>query len=364
MPDSFPPGAARKAPIKVLVIEDSPTVQEFLVYLLASDPGIQVVGTANNGEEALSAIQSKRPDIVTMDLHMPKMNGFTATRKIMENCPLPIVIVTGSTSGEELAQTFPALEAGALAVVKRPLGIGHPQHTATVQELIQTLKLMAEVKVVRRWSAVSKKPSDVPSAAVIPAVAPQADIRLVAIGASTGGPPVLQQILAALPKSFPLPIVIVQHIAEGFTAGFAGWLADSCGFPVSVAAHNELMQPGHVYVAPNGYQPTVDSFGRIKLNKNSLENEHCPSVSCLFRSVAEAYGPHAVGVLLTGMGKDGAAELGLMKQKGAVTIAQDKESSVIHGMPGEAIALGAATHVLAPDRIAAALSKLKEFRND
>lgn len=354
MSGSLPPSSARRGPIKVLVIDDSPTVRDFLVYLLASDSDIQVVGTANNGEEALAAVNSKRPDIVTMDLHMPRMNGLAATRQIMENSPLPIVIVTGSTSGDELAQTFPALEAGALAVVKRPPGIGHPQHTATAQELIQTLKLMAEVKVVRRWATTSKKASAFHST-----LAYAADIRIVAIGSSTGGPPVLQQILSALPKNFPVPIVLVQHIADGFAEGFAGWLRDSCAFPVSMAEHNLLMQPGHVYVAPNGFHTTVDGGGRIKLNQNSAENGHRPSVSCLFRSVAETYGSHAAGVLLTGMGKDGAAELGRMKNKGALTIAQDKESSVIHGMPGEAIALGGATHVLAPDKIIAVLASLR-----
>lgn len=168
----------------------------------------------------------------------------------------------------------------------------------------------------------------------------------------------LQQILSALPGNFPVPIILVQHIAEGFTENFAEWLMQSTGFPVRIAVHDDFMQPGHAYVAPNGYQTTVDETGRIRLKKDDPANGHCPSVSCLFHSVAEAYGAHAVGVLLTGMGKDGAVELGLLKKKGAVTIAQDKESSVVHGMPGEAIALGAATYILAPDKIAAALASL------
>lgn len=359
MAENIPPSPVRQAPIRVLVIDDSPTVQEFLTYLLLSDPEIQVVGTADNGEDALAAIQSNRPDIVTMDLHMPKMNGFAATRKIMENCPLPIIIVTGSSTGDEVSKTFHALEAGALAVVKRPFGIGHPQHAAMAQELIRTLKLMAEVKVIRRWAIASAMPRQTPSAAPIHAIAPQAEISLVAIGSSTGGPPVLQQILSALPKNFPVPIVLVQHIADGFAEGFATWLRDSCALPVSLAEHNLVMQPGHAYVAPGNFHTVVDATGRIKLLKDIPENGHCPSVSRLFRSVADVYGPHAVGVLLTGMGKDGAAELALMKQRGALTIAQDKDSSVIHGMPGEAIALGAATYVLAPDKIAAALADIK-----
>lgn len=347
-----------KSMIKVLVVEDSPTVREFLVYMLGSDPEIQVVGTATNGEEAIEAVKNQKPDIVTMDIHMPKMNGLEATRAIMENCPVPIVVVTGSASAVEMESTLSALEAGALAVMKRPMGIGHPQHTSTVRELIQTVKLMSEVKVVRRWSKKSK-PSPVSSSPALPqADIPLAEIRLVAIGASTGGPLILQQILSALPENFPVPLILVQHIANGFTENFADWLMQSTGFKVSVAGHGVLMQPGHAYVAPNGYQTTVIGSGRVGLTKGNPANGHCPSVSSLFQSVAEAYGAHAAGVLLTGMGKDGAAELGLMKKKGAITIAQDKESSVVYGMPGEAVSLGAATYVLAPDKIAEALAQM------
>lgn len=353
-----PDNSNRRPPIRVLVVEDLPSVQEFLIYLFASDQEIQVIGTANNGEEALTAVKDKKPDVITMDLHMPKMDGYTATRAIMESFPTPIVIVTGSNSPKEMATTIAALEAGALAVINRPSGIGHPDHAATARELIQTVKLMSEVKVIKRWA--QRRTPDQEGIKPItqePAPIPR-KVRLVAIGLSTGGPPVLQLILSKLPKNFHIPIVIVQHIAQGFTEGFAAWLTDSSGFPVSVAADGELMQPGHAYVAPNSFQTTVDSHGRIALQNSGPENGHFPSVSCLFRSVAAAYGPGAVGILLTGMGKDGAAELGMMKEKGAVTIAQDKESSVVYGMPGEAIKLGAASYVLSPDKIAVVLTNL------
>jgi two-component system, chemotaxis family, protein-glutamate methylesterase/glutaminase len=358
MANNVPGSANRHLPIKVLVVEDSPSVRELLVYLFASDPEIQVIGTANNGEEALAAVKGKKPDVITMDLHMPKMDGYAATRAIMESIPTPIVIVTGSNSPREMATTITALEAGALAVINRPAGIGHPDHAATAIELIQTVKLMSEVKVVKRW-AKRKTPDQEGIKPITQETTPiPKEVRLVAIGLSTGGPPVLQQILSKLPKEFHIPIIIVQHIAQGFTEGFAVWLADSSGFPVSVAADGELMQPGHAYVAPYGFQAMVDGHGRIVLQNSGPENGHLPSVSCLFRSVAAAYGPDAVGILLTGMGKDGAAELGLMKEKGAITIAQNKESSVVHGMPGEAIELGAASYVLSPYKIAAVLTNL------
>jgi two-component system chemotaxis response regulator CheB len=343
--------------IRVLIVEDSPVVREFLVHILKSDPGIQVVGTAHDGEEALEAVQRSRPDVITMDIHMPKMDGLEATRRIMETEPTPIVIVSGSADPQEVATTFRAIEAGALAVLPRPRGIGHPAHEATAAELVQTVKLMSEVKVVRRWSrarreALGLRPTEMGFASE------PAKVRIVAIGASTGGPPVLQTILAALPKDFPVPLLIVQHMAAGFIGGFVEWLAQSSGVPVQLATHGEFVLPGHAYVAPDGFQMKVEHGRKIALTGDERENGLRPSVSCLFRSVAEVYGCDAVAGLLSGMGRDGAEELRLLKDKGAVTFAQDKESSVVHGMPGEAIRLDAAMLVLPPEKIAAVLTNL------
>jgi len=364
MPDKAKSAADRRPPIRLLVVEDSPSVREFLLYLFASDQEIQVIATASNGEEALEAVKSKKPDVISMDLHMPKMDGYAATRAIMENYPTPIVVITGSSDGDDMT-TLSALEAGALAVTKRPSSIGHPDHAATARELIQTVKLMSEIKVVKRWAR--QKTPKIPATGVtaetpFPVASDHKHVRLVAIGSSTGGPLALQQILSNLPKGFPLPIIIVQHIAQGFTEGFVQWLGEASGFPVHLATHGTTMMAGHAYVAPNGYQVSVDSYARISLIRDCAENGHCPSVSCLFRSVANAYGADAVGILLTGMGKDGAAELGLMRAKGALTIAQDKESSVVHGMPGEAIALGAAAYVLGPNKIVSALTGLAKSK--
>ncbi len=345
--------------IKVLVVEDSPVVREFLVHILNSDPDIHVVGTANDGEDALDAVRRKQPDVITMDIHMPRMNGIEATRRIMETQPTPIVIVSGSQDTREVATTFDAVDAGALAVLRRPAGIGHPDYEATVRELVQTVKLMSEVKVVRRWlrraAAVSR-----PGETGLKRAA--ARVRVIAIGASTGGPPALQAILAALPKDLPVPILIVQHMAAGFVRGFADWLAHSTGLPVHVAADGESILPGHVYVAPDEFQMKVENGGRIALAKDPPENGLRPSVSYLFRSVAAVYGGDAVAGLLTGMGCDGAEELKQLKDRGAVTFAQDKDSSVVHGMPGEAIKLDAAMLVLPPEKIAATLTNLANNR--
>jgi two-component system chemotaxis response regulator CheB len=342
--------------IKVLVVEDSPVVREFLVHILGSDPAIRVVGTARDGEEALEAIARKQPDVVTMDVHMPKMNGLDATRRIMEICPTPIVVVSGSTDAAEVATTFEAMEAGALAVLRRPAGIGHPDHEATARELVQTVKLMSEVKVVRRWSRARRDSTARPAQSRLERA--PGSCRIVAIGASTGGPPVLQTILSQLPRDFPAPVLIVQHMAAGFVRGFIEWLAHSSRLPIHLAAHGEQILPGHVYVAPDELQMKVERGDRIALTRDAPENGMRPSVSYLFRSLAAVYGSDAVAGLLSGMGRDGADELKLLKDLGMVTFAQDKDSSVVHGMPGEAIKLDAATFVLPPEKIAAVLARL------
>jgi len=346
--------------VRVLVVEDSPVVREFLLYILGSDLEIEVVGTAESGEEALEAVERIRPDVITMDVHMPKMNGFDTTRRIMETHPTPIIIVSGTLDLAETASVFRAIEAGALAVLPRPSGIGHPEHEQSAADFVRSVKLMSEVKVVRRWPQLrAGRTSPAASlSAQIQGRTAHTEIRLIAIGASTGGPPALRRILSGLPKDFPLPILIVQHIAAGFTQGFVEWLAQSSNLPVQLPVHGQQVVRGRVYVAPDGFHMTVASDGRIWLNIDEPENGLRPSVSCLFRSVAKAYGQSAIGVLLTGMGKDGAWELKLMKEQGAVTIAQDKETSVVHGMPGEAIRLGGATYVLPAENISIMLTNL------
>lgn len=362
--------AAGRAPIRILVVDDSSAARELLVYLLNADPKLQVIGTAADGEQAVVAAQRLRPDVITMDIHLPKLDGFGATRIIMETCPTRIVMVTATSLPYEVAATFNALEAGALTVLGKPLGPGHPNHRAAADELLQTVKLMAEVQVVKRWMRAAAPAGSglAPQAARKNAFAARreadgaTDIQLVAIGASTGGPLVLQAILSQLTPPFAVPVLIVQHIAAGFTDGFAEWLARTSGFRVKVATHREYVRAGTAYIAPDGTQMVMSSDGTIALTADPPEYGLRPSVSCLFRSIASVFGPQSIGILLTGMGRDGAQELKLMRQAGAVTIAQDKESAVIYGMPGEAVKLEAATYVLPPEGIATTLNRLVNRR--
>ena len=342
--------------IKVLVVDDSPVVRELLAYILNSDPGVHVIGTAQNGEEALKAIQRERPDVITMDIIMPKMDGFETSRTIMETDPIPIVIVTSSFNTREVGISFRATEMGALTLVQKPRGIGHPSREKDAKELIRVVKLMSEVKLVKRWPY--KRKTELVSGKTIDTGRRPGEIKIVAIGASTGGPPVVQKILSNLQKNFSLPILIVQHMAEGFMTGFVEWLNHASAIPVHVAVHNTMAQGGIVYVAPDGAHMAVAANGRIMLVNDAPENGLRPAVSYLFRSVINAYGSHAMAILLTGMGKDGAEELKLMRERGALTVAQDSESSIIFGMPGEAVKIDAARYILAPEEIASLLTSV------
>ncbi|MDB6166326.1 MAG: response regulator receiver (CheY-like) modulated CheB methylesterase [Lacunisphaera sp.] len=350
-------------PINVLVVDDSSVARMHLVHLLESDPQIRVVGAVGNGQSAVDFVGARTTDVILMDIHMPGMDGFEATRRIMESQPVPIIICTATTNIEEVATTFRVLEAGAVACVEKPAGREHASFEAVAANLLQTVKLMSEVKVVRRWPRSRFSTPPVPTPRPVGLAPASTGIQIVGMGASTGGPPVLQSILTGLPKDFPVPVLIVQHITHGFLPGLVEWLNQTTGFKVQIATTGTRPLPGQVYLAADGFQMGLGPSGCILLTKEEPENGLRPAVSYLFRSLAEVCGPNTVGVLLTGMGKDGAPELKMIKDRGGITIAQDRESSVVYGMPGEAVALGGASHVLPADKIADFLRTLAVQRN-
>lgn len=341
--------------IKVLIVDDSPSAAEYIETILSSDPEFSVIGKAGNGAEGIRMAKQLKPDIISMDFNMPDMDGFNATRIIMSSCPAPIVIVSSIYDKHAITMSFKSLGAGALAILPKPPSMVSPDYLRRKQELLLTFKAMAGVKVIRR-TAFSTAPS--PAQSAIQPSAVSQHIRLIAIGASTGGPQVIQEILSLLPTTLHIPIVVVQHITPGFEAGFADWLNQTTGFTVSVATSNELLKDNCVHIAPEGKHLEVTRDGRIILVPGPVEHGVCPSISRFFRSVARSYGNAAIGVLLTGMGTDGSAELRLLKDTGAITIAQDKASSVVHGMPGEAIRLGGACHILPAKDMAATISSI------
>jgi two-component system chemotaxis response regulator CheB len=344
--------------INVLIVEDSLVTRQYLKHILESDGSIRVIAMAEDGKEAIRLVGEHMPDVVTMDINMPGMDGFDATRQIMETYPLPIVIVSASYNRKDVEKSFRAIEAGAVSLVEKPFGKGHPDHEIMAKNLIQTVKLMSEVKVIKRWP---KKLYPLKGAKVLTSFSHESvnhKIKLVTIGVSTGGPPVLKGILKGLKKGFPTPILIVQHIAGGFLKGLVEWLNETTVHPIHIAADGERILPGHVYFAPDEFQMGIDTGRRITLSKAPPENGIRPSVSYLFRSASNAFGRNMIGVILTGMGRDGANELKLMKDLGAITIAQDKDSSAIFGMPGEAIKLKAASYVLPANCISNALESI------
>ena len=348
--------------IDVLVAEDSAVLRMFLVHLLESDPRIHVVGAVEDGQSALDFVLKSKPDVVLMDVHMPGMDGFEATRRIMQTQPLPIIICSATAGARDVIVTFQALDAGALACIEKPVGREHASFETTARQMVEMVKLMSEVRVVRRTPRAQPAPW-ASAGPALGALGRPARVKVIGIGASTGGPPVLRTILAGLPKNFSVPILVVQHIAHGFLPGMAEWLSEATALRVQIAVHGMAPLPGHVYLAPDDFQMGTGSSGEIIVTREEPENHLRPAVSFLFRTLARTYGPAALGVLLTGMGRDGATELKQLRDAGAITIAQDRESSVVHGMPGAAIAMGGATHVVAADKIADVLTALANERS-
>jgi two-component system chemotaxis response regulator CheB len=326
--------------IRVLVADDSPAVVDMLSLLLSEDAAIEVVGRATDGRRAVELARELRPDVITMDVLMPVLDGLEATAAIMADAPSRVLIVS-SVDERQLDLSFRAMAVGALEVIRKPT----PKEAADIRawgaRVAEAVRLMAEVPVVTRAGRRRGRAS----------VAPECP-RVDAIGivASTGGPPVLASLLASLPHELPAPILVAQHLASGFTDGFARWLAQTTALTVAIAAPHALAQPGCVYLPPDSHHLEVTPDGLFAIARG--EGDLIPSGDRLLRSLAGAYGARACGVVLTGMGADGADGLLALRRAGGLTLAQDETTCTVFGMPRVARDNGAARHMLPPDLIA------------
>jgi len=353
--------------IRVLVVEDSMFMRKVLEGIFNADEQLQVVGNAKDGREAVALAESLKPDVITMDINMPHVDGLQATAEIMTTNPRPIVIVS-SESREGAASTLRALELGAIEFVAKPSSAIDLDMQSVKEELLRKVRMAAKVRVVRTASRLaltiqnangSKTPAPA-SVRILPSPMSGLDQRfpVVVLAASTGGPATVMRIAPGFTGDFPAAVILVQHMPAAFTTQYATQLAEFTGIRVKEAEANESLQPGTLYICPGGQHLRITPTGRIQLDGTSGRmNGYLPSIDVTMESTAAFAGPLSIAGILTGMGNDGAQGAKAIKAAGGLVLAQDEATSVIFGMPAEAIKTGAVDQVLSIDDIYPAIEK-------
>ncbi len=355
------PSPARRV-ARVLVVEDSTVVRRLLAHIIAGDPRLELAGAVESAEEALLAIPRLLPDVISMDIRLPGMDGLEATRRIMALYPTPIVVIADGVEDASLRISMNALRSGALAVVQKPGGVLSRDYAAAAGTIATQLAIMSQVPVIRRRQpvpAASARLAAEAPASTDPARA--AGVAVLAVAASTGGPPALARLLGGLPATFPLPVLLVQHMGAAFIEGFAGWLDGLVPMHVALARHDEPLRPGRVLVAPGerhlGLAEGRDGQLRAQLDDRPPVSGQRPSATLLFESLVPI-GRRGLGILLTGMGEDGATGLAAMRRAGAFTVTEDESSCVVYGMPAAAVRLGGSCTSLPLENIAPRLLQM------
>jgi two-component system chemotaxis response regulator CheB len=353
---------------RIVVIDDSATSRELLVNILLTEPGFEIVGTGKDGHDAVQLVHRLKPDIILIDLHMPRMDGLVATRQIMREAPLPLILVSGSIE-HETEITAQARQAGALAVISKP-AVNDPEGYAA---LIQTVRLMVDVPVIHHWGRLHGNESSTEAAPKSPYPFSTKNIRslseklthidIIGIAASTGGPAALASLLNRLPETFPIPIVIVQHISNGFELGFADWLRKQVHLKVAIASQGDRLHPGWIFLAPDDYHIEINSRGTVTLSKDPPYKGLRPSANAMFKSLSKVYGSRCLGLILTGMGDDGVEGLAELHKMGGFVLAQDEQSCIVYGMPRAAVMGKVVDEVLSLEQMAIILENIPAVKS-
>lgn len=343
--------------LNVLIADDSATARQLMSHIINSAPDMYVIGEAHNGEQAVQLTYKLKPDVILMDIVMPGMSGLDATREIMSKSPTPIVIIS-SGLGDEAKIAFKAVRSGALAVLKKPKAPTSSDFASQSQRIITTVRSMADVRVIHHWKKAEKPKTTI---TLPPHITSEQDPEIVAIASSTGGPAALNEIFRALPANYALPIVVVQHISPDFLPSLVNWLNILTPLQITIAEANQRPQPGHIYFAPGDAHLTLSKRRTFELDRRT-PSSYVPSGDFLLKSIASTYRSNAIGIVLTGMGTDGANGLRDMYDTGALTIAQDEATSVVYGMPQAAVAAGATETVLPVQGIAKAIIEFDRIK--